>query len=155
MATATARLTNRHRGLNRPAPGAAPASARVVTDDERIARGVGAAGLLGVGLIHFLDVFDKFHETAYIGVLYLALIAASLVAAHRLIMVGDRRAWLLTGGLAAATFAAYAVSRTVGLPASSDDIGNWTEPLGLASLFVEGAVVALSAEMLLRLRRAG
>jgi len=152
MATASSRLANHHRGLNRPAP--PPAPARVVTDGEKIARGVGAVGLAGVGLIHLLDVVDKFHETAYIGVLYLALIAASLVAAHRLIMVGDRRAWLLTGGLAAATFAAYAVSRTVGLPASSDDIGNWTEPLGLASLFVEGAVVALSAEMLLRFRRA-
>ena len=45
------------------------------------------------------------------------------------------------------------MSRTVGLPASTDDIGNWAEPLGLASLFVEGAVVLLSAEMLLRLRR--
>jgi hypothetical protein len=153
MATATTRLTNHHRGLKRPA--APPGPARVATDGEKIARGVGAAGILGVGLIHFIDVVGKFHETAYVGVLYVALIAASFVVARRLIMVGDRHSWLLAGGLAGATFAAYAVSRTVGLPASSHDIGNWAEPLGLASLFVEGAVVALSAEMLLRLRRAG
>jgi hypothetical protein len=70
-------------------------------------------------------------------------------------VVGDRRSWLLAGGLAAATFAAYAVSRTVGLPAATDDIGNWAESLGLAALFVEGAVVALSADMLLRLRSGG
>jgi hypothetical protein len=152
MAAATTRLTNHHRGLNRPAP--PPAPARVATDGEKIARGVGAAGILGVGLIHFLDVVGKFHETAYIGVLYVALIATSLVAARHLIMVGDRRSWLLAGGLAAATFAAYALSRTVGLPAASDDVGNWTEPLGMASLFVEGAVVALSADMLARLGRA-
>ncbi len=28
------------------------------------------------------------------------------------------------------------------------DLSNWTEPLGLASLFVEGAVVALAAAVL-------
>jgi hypothetical protein len=152
MATSTTRLSNHHRPLRRPA--APPAPARPVTDGEKIARGVGAAGLLGVGLIHLLDVVDKFDEAAYLGVLYLALIAACLVAARHLILVGDRRSWLLAGGLAGATFAAYAVSRTIGLPASSDDIGNWAEPLGLASLFVEGAVVLLSAEVLARFHRA-
>src|SRR2546430_10073257 len=65
MATASSRLANHHRGLNRPA--SPPAPARVVTDGEKIARGVGAVGLAGVGLIHLLDVVDKFHETAYIG----------------------------------------------------------------------------------------
>ena len=152
MATSTTRLANHHRGMRRPAP--PPASDRPVSDAEKIARGVGAAGILGVGLIHLLDVVDKFDETAYLGVLYLALIAACVVAARHLIVVGDRRSWLAAGGLAAATFVAYAVSRTVGLPASGDDIGNWTEPLGLASLFVEGAVVALSAEVLARFHRA-
>jgi hypothetical protein len=152
MATATTRLANHHRGVRHPA--LPPVPARPVSEAERIARGVGAAGLVGVGLIHLLDVVDKFDETAYLGVLYLGLIAACLVAARHLILVGDRRSWLLAGGLAAATFAAYAVSRTVGLPASSDDIGNWAEPLGLASLFVEGAVAALSAEMLSRFHRA-
>ncbi|MDQ1567295.1 MAG: hypothetical protein QOF96_2175 [Actinomycetota bacterium] len=150
MATASARLTNRHRGLSRPA--APPAPARVATDGERVARGVGAVSILGVGLIHLLDVVGKFHETAYLGVLYVALMAGCVVAARHLVMVGDRRSWLLAGGLAGATLLAYAVSRTVGLPAATDDIGNWAEPLGLASLFVEGVVVALSAEMLARLR---
>ena len=155
MATSTARLANHNRGIQRPGATSASAAspARPATDGEKIARGVGAIGILGVGLIHFLDVVGKFQETAYIGVLYLALIAGSLVAARHLILVGDWRSWLLAGGLAAATFAAYAVSRTFGLPASTDDIGNWSEPLGLASLFVEGAVVLLSAEVLARLRR--
>ena len=130
MATAPARLANHHRGTRRPAP--PPAAVRTVTDGEKIARGVAAIGVLGVGLIHLLDVVDKFDETAYIGVLYLALIGACVVAARHLVVVGDRRSWLLAGGLAAATFAAYAVSRTVGLPAATDDIGNWAEPLGLA-----------------------
>ena len=37
----------------------------------------------------------------------------------------------------------YVLSRTTGLPNATGDIGNWTEPLGLASLFVEGSVIAL------------
>jgi hypothetical protein len=45
-------------------------------------------------------VVDQFHETAYIGVLYLAVIAACLLAARHLILVGDRRSWLLAGGVA-------------------------------------------------------
>ena len=49
------------------------------------------------------------------------------------------------GLLAAATLVGFILSRTTGLPNASDDIGNWTEPLGLASMFVEGAVVILAA----------
>ena len=45
-------------------------------------------------------------------------------------------------------FVAFVVSRTVGLPNGADDIGNWWEPLGLASLFVEGALVVLAAAVL-------
>jgi hypothetical protein len=45
-------------------------------------------------------------------------------------------------------FAAFVYSRTVGLPSGAGDIGNWWEPLGLASLFVEGSLVALSASVL-------
>ena len=155
MSTAGSRLANHHRGVNRPANPAPPptTAARAVSDGDRIARGVAAVGMAGVGLIHLLDLVNQFHETAYIGVLYLLLIAGSLLAARHLIMVGDRHSWIAAARLAGATFLAYAVSRTVGLPASTADIGNWAEPLGLASLFVEGAVVLLSAEMLLRFRR--
>jgi hypothetical protein len=41
-------------------------------------------------------------------------------------------------------FAGYVINRTVGLPQAIDDIGNWTEPLGLASLLVEGFVIAIA-----------
>jgi len=45
------------------------------------------------------------------------------------------------------------ISRTVGLPGGAEDIGNWAETLGLASLLVEGSLVALGA-MVLRERLA-
>lgn len=55
----------------------------------------------------------------------------------------DRRAWLAATVLAAAVLLGYVVNRSVGLPGAMDDIGNWLEPLGLASMFVEAVVVVL------------
>jgi hypothetical protein len=44
--------------------------------------------------------------------------------------------------------AAFVISRTVGLPQGTDDIGNWTEPLGMTSLFVGGTLAGLSLMIL-------
>jgi hypothetical protein len=46
--------------------------------------------------------------------------------------------------LAASAVVGFTLTRTTGLPQAGGDIGNWSEPLGLASLFVEGAVIAIS-----------
>jgi hypothetical protein len=46
----------------------------------------------------------------------------------------------------------YIISRGPGLPGALDDRGNWTEPIGLISLAVEGALLAISAFMLSRSR---
>jgi hypothetical protein len=77
-----------------------------------------------------------------------ALIAGSMATAAALVRSDDLRAWAAAAALPAGAIAAFVVSRTVGLPHGADDIGNWTEPLGLASLFVEGSLVALSAVVL-------
>jgi hypothetical protein len=121
-----------------------------------IARAVAAVGLAGIGLIHLLDVQGKLQETPYLGWMYIGLIAASLGLAGLLVYTSDRRAWAGTAALASAVIVGYSLSRTTGLPGATDDIGNWTEPLGLASLFVEGSLVALSGCVLLaRSRLAG
>ena len=115
---------------------------------DLLLRAVGVIGLLGIGLIHFLDVFGKFKETPYLGWLYLALIAGCLAASALLFRPDARPGWSVALVLSAATFTGYVLSRTTGLPAATGDIGNWTEPLGLASLFVEGLVVAMSVTAL-------
>jgi hypothetical protein len=66
----------------------------------------------------------------------------------------SRASLLAAAGLAAAVFAGYVINRTVGLPNATDDIGNWVEPLGLASLVVEGLVVAVGLGGFLAARRA-
>ena len=106
-------------------------------------------GLIGVAWIHLLDLAGKMEETPYLGWAYIGLIAGC-VAAGMLLARRDHRGYLLAGGLAAATFLGYCLSRTTGLPAATDDIGNWTEMLGVLSLIAEGAVVALSAAALFR-----
>ncbi|HEY7135683.1 MAG TPA: hypothetical protein VIB48_11500 [Acidimicrobiia bacterium] len=113
--------------------------------DDAVLRAAGVLGLFGIALIHFLDVFGKFSETPYLGVAYVFLMAMSVGAALRLVHSHSTAAWVLAGTVAALTILGYVLSRTTGLPGATDDIGNWEEPLGLASLFVEGAVVVLSA----------
>jgi apolipoprotein N-acyltransferase len=104
-------------------------------------------GLIGIAWVHILDLSGKMEETPYLGFAYIGLIAGC-AAAVVLLARRDRRGFLLAGGLAAATFLGYCLSRTTGLPAATTDVGNWAESLGIWSLVLEGAVVALSVAAL-------
>lgn len=106
-------------------------------------RGIGFIGLLGIALIHLLDVLSKFHETPYLGAMYVALMVASIIVAFAILHFGSRLPWMAGAGLAASTLLGFILSRTTGLPSATGDIGNWSEPLGLASMFVEAAVIIL------------
>jgi lysylphosphatidylglycerol synthetase-like protein (DUF2156 family) len=107
------------------------------------ARATLAVGLAGIGLIHLLDSIGKYSETRYIFWMYVALIAGCLAVGAAVLFTRSRAGFLAAAGLAASAAAGYVLSRTTGLPNADGDIGNWTEPLGLASLFVEGSVVAV------------
>ena len=109
-----------------------------------------AVGLLGIGLIHTLDLPSKWHETAYLAAAYVVVIVASLVAAGGLVSSCRRRWRHIATAAAAGPLVGYVVSRTVGLPGSTRDIGNWLEPLGLASLFVEATVLLFLAQYSLK-----
>jgi hypothetical protein len=106
-------------------------------------RATTAVGLAGIGVIHTLDAVGKWSETRYMFWMYVALIVASIVTAGAVLLSRSRLPLLAAAGLAASAAAGYVLSRTTGLPNATGDIGNWTEPLGLASLFVEGSVIAL------------
>lgn len=106
-----------------------------------IRRGLAAAGLVAIAAIHLADLPDKLAEVPYLGWAYIGLIAACLVLAELVITRADRRLMAASAGLAAAVLVGFAVNRTVGMPNAMDDIGNWTEPLGMISLLVEAAVV--------------
>lgn len=112
-----------------------------------------AVGLGAIGVIHLLDSIGKYDETRYLFWMYIALILGSIATAGAVLLVRSRLPLLAAGGLAASAFLGYVLSRTTGLPNATGDIGNWTEPLGLASLFVEGGVVALVAAHVATARR--
>jgi hypothetical protein len=106
-------------------------------------------GLTAIALIHLLDLPDKLEEAPLVGAGFVGLIVGCLVLAEGLLRSDDARLWVASGALAAATMLGYALSRTIGLPTEhGSDVGNWTEPIGLASLLVEGIVVWLAVARL-------
>jgi len=111
---------------------------------EAAIRGTVVVGLAGIAVIHAVDSVGKWSETRYMFWTYMALIAGALATAAAVLFTRSRAALLAAAGVAASAFAGYVLSRTTGLPNATDDIGNWTEPLGLASLVVEGCVVAVA-----------
>jgi hypothetical protein len=127
---------------------------RVVDARGYIARSVAIMGLVGVALIHLVDSGSKFAETPYVFWMYVALMVVSLGVAGLLLHTESWRAWAMAGGLAGTAILGYVLSRTAGLPGASKDVGNWSEPLGLASLFIEGCIVALALYRLFMLRPA-
>ena len=119
---------------------------------EAAIRGTVVVGLAGIAVIHAVDSVGKWSEVRYMFWMYMALIVGSLATAGAVLFTRSRAALLAAGAVAASAFAGYVLSRTTGLPNATDDIGNWTEPLGLASLLVEGCVVAVALGALAALR---
>jgi hypothetical protein len=100
--------------------------------------------LLGVALIHILDAIPTFSELPYKGWMYTALTVSAIAVAGMLVGLPSRLAWRACGGLVLGAILAFVYSRTIGLPGAADDIGNWAEPLGVAALFAESAVLAVA-----------
>jgi hypothetical protein len=121
---------------------------------EVIARAAAVIGLAGIGLIHLLDSISKFQETPYMGWMYVALILGCIGVAAALARAHAREAWAAAVALPASAVVGYVLTRTTGLPQAHGDVGNWSEPLGLAALFVEGLVIAVGVYALGVLRPA-
>ena len=83
---------------------------------------------------------------------------AVLTAAALLLALASRlsaAAWTTAAiFVSAGPLLGYVLSRGPGLPDYDDDLGNWTEPLGVVSLLVESALLALSVTVLIAARRA-
>lgn len=110
---------------------------------DQVGRAVGVMLLLGIALIHLIDALNQYAEHKYVFVLYMLLMAGSLAVSMFLLRTDSRLAWILVTLIAGLTLIGFVLSRTTGLPNFDDDIGNWIEPLGVSSLFVEGVAVLL------------
>jgi len=109
---------------------------------------IGAVVALAItGWVHLMDMSDKFSEVPYLGIGYGLIVIAS-IASIVLILRGERRGWMLGGGMCLATIVGYTLSRTTGLPASTDDIGNWSETLAIWAGVAEIVMVVLAGVVL-------
>jgi hypothetical protein len=120
---------------------------------DLLARAVAIAGLSAIALIHVLQVPDAFDEAGYLGVLFIGAAAGSIALATALTRTDDTRVWAAAGALPAAVLLCYVISRAVGLPGFTGDIGEWSEAPGLASMVAESLVIAVSAAVLTTRRR--
>jgi hypothetical protein len=116
--------------------------------NDAIARAVAIGGLVSIALIHILQLPTAFAEIGYLGALFIVAIAASLLLAAVLTRTSDNRAWAAAGGLAALILLGYVISRSIGLPGFTDDMGEWSETPGLASMVVESLVIFVTTAVL-------
>jgi hypothetical protein len=112
--------------------------------DAATLRATGVVALLGTGVIHFVQIVDTLQQTPLLGVAYVALIAACVAVAGWLVVANDVRAWAAAGLISVAVIIGYAFTRLIGTTFDNQDVGNWSCVLGLASLFVEGALLTMS-----------
>jgi hypothetical protein len=120
---------------------------------EGTARVLGAAAVLAIGLIHILDAAGTYSGTRWIFWAYMAVIIASVPVALLLLHSASPLVWGAAAAVAAGPFLGYLWSRAIGLPGDAPDIGNWLCTLGMAALFVESLLLALSATRLEMWRR--
>lgn len=112
-----------------------------------------AGALAGVCIVHLLDGPGSLSDQFYVGALELALASVCAPLAVMLLVRPTRAIWTTALGLNLAAMAVFVLSRTTGLPGSTDDIGNWAQMLGVVNLFTEAALIALAVAVVRPRRR--
>ena len=105
--------------------------------------------VLATGLIHVVEGPANYHEAAYKGILFVLNAAGALVAARGIYRGEKLWGWTLGVLISAGALMLYLVSHTIGLPGLEID-DEWFEPLGVASLLVEGLYVLVYASVMTR-----
>lgn len=136
-----AQITPAHRSLAHPALGSPLRSPL---------RWVAALTLVVSAAVHIPVTPEHLEEAPYIGYLFIALTAVCFALAAAVLLVDSMLVWAAGGVVTALAVIAFVLSRTVGLPQIEDDIGNWTEPLGIAAITAETLTVLLAVVALRR-----
>jgi hypothetical protein len=120
-----------------------------VDAQDAVVRATGILGLGAVAVIHFSQVVSTIDETPWLGAAFVVLTVGCMVLAGRLLQAGSRLLWAQVAVLNALAIGGYVFTRLVSTPFDNGDVGNWSEMLGLAALFIEGAMVLLSVQVIL------
>jgi hypothetical protein len=115
-----------------------------ISANDAVLRATGVLSLLAIGAIHFLQIVPTTESTPLLGVSFLLLIAACVAVAARLATRTDHRTWKASALVCAAAIGGYLFTRLLNTPLDNQDAGNWSCMLGLAALFVETNLLAIS-----------
>ena len=131
------------------------AKARVNAAPEISVRLVGALLALAVATIHIADqgTITALTSPHWIGWGYRFIEVGGVLTAFAVLL--SRPAWMGWAAgvlLGIGPFIGYIASRSVGVPGDPGDVGNWGYWVGTVSLFIEAALIVLSATMLLAMR---
>lgn len=104
---------------------------------------------LAVAAIHLIDQkgVPGSKDPSYIGVAYYLLEISAVVIAVLLLAPRARQSvlvWSVAFFVGLGPILGFVLSRGPGLPSYTDDMGNWTEPLGVISLVVEAVLLLVS-----------
>lgn len=98
---------------------------------------VAAAGAVGEAVVHVPVIAPHLSEAPYVGVAFILLAITGIILAIRLLHEPVEVVWVLSGVVATAALVGYLLSRMIGLPQLSDDVGRWDDPLGTAAVLCE------------------
>ena len=128
---------------------------RTATHGAGLPAVAGAVLAVAIAVVHVLDQggVTGLKDPAYLGYGYWLLELAALACAVLLFTRARTAGWILALGVAVGPLVGIIVSRSVGLPDATDDIGNWSEPLGVLAMAIEAVLIGLAAVVLIRGRR--
>jgi hypothetical protein len=123
------------------------ASGPSLRGDDAVVRATGILALGAVAVIHFAQVVSTVEQTPWLGAAFVTLTIACLVLAAQLLQKGSRFLWAQVGLLNLSAIGGYVFTRLFSTFVDNTDVGNWSEMLGLAALFIEGSLVLLSTQI--------
>ena len=113
---------------------------------------VAASLALAIAVIHLQDQGGLPGDQSPVWLKYaFYMVELSSTISAALLIRGKTFGWLLGLGSSIGPMTGYILSRTVGLPGDSGDVGNWGYVLGTVSLIVEGSFVVLAVVCLVRI----
>jgi hypothetical protein len=138
-------LLSRESSTDPTAPAGVDPTSHAVT--HGMLRGIGIVMLLGIAVIHVVQLVPTFEQMPLLGIAYLMLIIGAVAVGAHLVRgaASPMLLWLPVAGLGLAVIGGYTFTRIFNTPLDNQDVGNWSCTLGMAALFVEGSLVAMAA----------
>ena len=116
--------------------------------EDPAVRAVTVIGLIAVGIVHALEIQGQVSGAVWLTIGFCLLAVIAPAAGLWLLIRPSLLTWEAAGLVCALAAAGYVLTRSVPVPGDAGDVGNWLEPLGMASLITEAVVVILAAFIL-------